>query len=332
VKLTEVDREDGEQEDALDPELPIIDAHHHLWPPGFVIPYDIAALRADLDRGHKVVATVFVECMTSYRSEGDEALRPVGETEFVVRDCPARSGAGTAVAGGVVAWADLTHPEEVARTLDGHLEAGQGRFRGIRFNVVWHERHAKHAGREVPRHILLDEGYRKGLREVERRGLTYDVWLFHEQLPELADTVDAFPELTFIVDHLGGPVPEEPTAECRAAIFDDWRRMLGDVARRPNTVLKIGGVGMPVYGFGFNGSHRPRSTDLAETWRPYVESAIELFGPDRCMFESNFPIDKQSFSYDSLWNAFKLLTATYSAEERAMLFGGTARRVYSLDA
>ena len=327
MKLTEVDREDAELEDALDPELPIVDAHHHLWPPGYFIPYDVTALGADLGRGHNVVATVFVECMTSYRKDGDEALRPVGETEFVVRDCPSPSG----VAAAIVAWADLTRPEEVARTLEGHLEAGQGRFRGIRFNVVWHERHAKHAGREVPRHILLDEGYRRGLREVERRGLTYDVWLFHEQLPELADTVDAFPELTFIVNHLGGPVPDEPTAAGRAAMFDDWRRMLGDVARRPNTVLKIGGVGMPVYGFGFDGADRPRSTDLAEAWRPYVEAAIELFGPNRCILESNFPVDKQSFSYDSLWNAFKLLTAAYSAEEREMLFAGTARRVYVLE-
>ena len=207
MKLTEVDREDGKPEEVVDPDLPIVDAHHHLWPPGYFIPYDVTALGADLGRGHNVVATVFVECMTSYRKDGDEALRPVGETEFVVRDCASPSR----VAAGIVAWADLTHPEEVARTLEGHLEAGQGRFRGIRFNVVWHERHARHAGREVPRHILLDESYRKGLREVERRGLTYDVWLFHEQLPELADTVDAFPELTFIVDHLGGPVPEEPT-------------------------------------------------------------------------------------------------------------------------
>ena len=327
MKITEVDREDAQPEEVLDPDLPIVDAHHHLWPPGFVVPYDITALGADVARGHNVVATVFVECTTSYRKDGDEALRPVGETEFVVGECTASSG----VAAAIVGWADLTRPDDVGRTLDGHLEAGLGRFRGIRFNVVCGEEHAKHAGRVAPRHILLDDGYRSGLREVERRGLTYDVWLFHDQLPELADTVDAFPELTFIVNHLGGPAPDEPTAAGRAAMFDDWRRMLGDVARRPNTVLKVGGVGMPVYGFGFDRATRPSSTELAEAWRPYVDAAIELFGPDRCMFESNFPVDKQSFSYDSLWNTFKRLTATYSAEERELLFAGTARRVYSLD-
>jgi L-fuconolactonase len=332
MNLTEVDREDAPQEDVLDPTLAIVDPHHHLWPTGYRIPYDAAALHADLGRGHDVAATVFVECMTSFRPDGDEALRPVGETDFVVRDCPNEAtGVAKRVAAGIVGWADLTRPEEVGRTLDGHLEAGEGRFRGIRFNVVWHERHAHHAGREVPRHFLLDEGYRRGLREVERRGLTYDVWLFHAQLPELADTIDAFSDLTFVIDHLGGPVPDDPTPESRASIFDEWRRNLADVARRPNAVLKVGGVGMPVYGFGFEGSTRPRSTELADAWRPYVHTAIELFGPERCMFESNFPVDKQSFSYDALWNAFKLLTAEVSGDERALLFSGTARRIYKLD-
>ncbi len=333
MNLTEVDREDAAPEDVLEPELPIVDPHHHLWPTGYRIPYDSAALHADLGRGHNVEATVFVECMTSFRPDGDEALRPVGETEFVLRDCPTdTTDGGTRVAAGIVGWADLTRPDDVGRTLDGHLEAGPDRFKGVRFNVVWHERHAHHAGREVPRHFLLDDGYRRGLREVERRGLTYDVWLFHAQLPELADTLDAFPDLTFVVDHLGGPVPDDPTPESRAAIFDEWRRNLADIARRPNAVLKVGGVGMPVYGFGFDGSTRPHSTELAAAWKPYVDTAIELFGTDRCMFESNFPVDKQSFSYDALWNAFKLLTATYSADERALLFSGTARRVYELDA
>ena len=178
--------------------------------------------------------------------------------------------------------------------------------------------------------MLLDGRYRAGLREVARRGLTYDIWLYHPQLPELATTLDAVPELTFIVNHLGGPVPDEATPEARAEIFGDWQRNLIDIARRPNVVLKIGGIGMPVYGFGYPGTGRPGSTALADAWRPSVEAAIEAFGAERCMFESNFPVDKQSFSYDSLWNAFKMLTTGYSPDERALLFAGTARRVYRL--
>jgi predicted TIM-barrel fold metal-dependent hydrolase len=334
MKLHEVDRDEGAREEILDPELPIIDAHHHLWPSGYWIPYDRTALQVDLDRGHRVTATVFVECMTSFADDADPALRPVGETRFVVADT-SDSGAGTddtRVAAGIVAWADLMQPTAAARTLDAHIEAGEGRLRGVRFNVVWHDVHstAAHAGRVTTPHMLFDDRYRAGLREVARRNLTYDVWLFHPQLPELADTLDAVPELTFVLDHLGGPVPDEATPASRAAIFAAWRQGLAEVARRPNVVLKIGGVGMPIYGFGFQDAERPGSALLADAWRPYVEAAIETFGPDRCMFESNFPVDKQSFSYDSLWNAFKRLTAGYSADERTALFSGTASQVYGL--
>lgn len=326
MQLTETDREDAPQEEPLDPDLPIVDPHHHLWPSGSRIPYDAAAMTADLGRGHRVEATVFVECMTSFRPDGDEALRPVGETEFVVA-----ATAGAPIAAGIVGWADLMQGASVGRTLDGHLEAGDGRFRGVRFNVVWHDLHSStaHAGRATVPHMLLDPGYRAGLREVARRDLTYDVWLYHPQLLELADAVDASPpELTVVVDHLGGPVPDESTPAARAAVFDDWRRDLAELAKRPNVVLKIGGVGMPVYGFAFD--ERPSSDLLAEAWRPYVEAAVAAFGAERCMFESNFPVDKQGFSYDALWNAFKLLTAGWSADERTSLFSATARRVYRL--
>ncbi len=332
MNLTEVDQEDAPLEDVLDPELPIVDPHHHLWPTGYRIPYDSAALHADLGRGHNVEATVFVECMTSFRPDGDEALRPVGETEFVLRDCPTDApGGGTRVAAGIVGWADLTRPDGVARTLDAHLEAGQGRFKGIRFNVVWHERHAHHAGERCRATSSSTRATGGGCARSSVAASPTTSGCSTRSSPSSPTPSTAFPELTFVVDHLGGPVPDDPTPESRAAIFDEWRRNLADIARRPNAVLKVGGVGMPVYGFGFDGSTRPRSTELAETWKPYVQVAIELFGADRCMFESNFPVDKQSFSYDALWNAFKLLTAAYSADERALLFSETARRVYKLD-
>jgi len=334
MKLSEVDRDDGSLEEILEPDLPIVDAHHHLWPSGYWIPYDRAALARDLGRGHNITATIFVECMTSFTDDADPALRPVGETQFVVENT-SEVGADTSdtrIAAGIVAWADLMQPAEAARTLDGHIEAGQGRLRGVRFNVVWHDVHSTvaHAGRATTPHMLSDDRYRAGLREVARRDLTYDVWLYHQQLSELAETLDAVPELTFVLDHLGGPVPDGATPASRSAIFDDWRDGLAEVARRPNVVLKVGGVGMPVYGFGFQDVERPGFAALADAWRPYVDVAMETFGPDRCMFESNFPIDKQSFGYDSLWNAFKLLTADYSPDERAALFSGTATRVYGL--
>jgi L-fuconolactonase len=334
VRLDETDQDDGPIENILDPDLPIVDAHHHLWPSGYWIPYDLDAMARDLGRGHHVSATVFVECMTSFRTGGDTALHPVGETEFIVSATPVE-GAGpsnTRVAAGIVGWADLMNPVAAGRTLDGHIEAGAGRFRGVRFNVVWHDAHssAAHAGRATVPHMLLDDRYRAGLREVARRDLTYDVWLYHPQLGELAQTLDAVPELTFVLNHLGGPVPDSATPAARSAIFDGWRQGLVEVAKRPNVVLKIGGVGMPIYGLSSPGAGRPDSTALADLWRPYIDAAIEAFGPERCMFESNFPVDKQGFSYDVLWNAFKRATVGYSADERSMLFSGNATRVYRL--
>jgi L-fuconolactonase len=329
VKLDEVDREDATVEVPLDPMLPIVDAHHHLWPPGYRIPYDLAAMAADVQRVPNIEASIFVECMTSFRPSGDVALQPIGETEFIVSTTATSDT--PAIAAGIVGWADLMEPDEVARTLEGHIEVGKGRFRGVRFNVVWHERvSSSHAGRTTTPHMLLDDGLRRSLRAVASRGLSYDVWLYHPQLIELALTLDAVPELTCIVNHLGGPVPDDNTPKGRSAMFESWRHGLIELARRPNVFLKIGGVGMPVYGFGFEGDTRPSSAVLAEAWRPYVDVAIEAFGPDRCLLESNFPVDKQSFSYDSLWNAFKLLTKNHSADERAALFAGTARRAYRL--
>jgi predicted TIM-barrel fold metal-dependent hydrolase len=329
VKLAECGFEPAVVEETIEPKLPIVDPHHHLWPSGYWIPYDRSAFQKDLSRGHHIISTVFVECGAAYRTEGDPALRPVGETEFVTRACPEHES--PALAAGIVAWADLTQPAEAARTLDAHLEAAGSRLCGVRHNVVWHPQPGFVEGPVFPRHLLLDDRFRLGLGEISRRELPYDVWLFHEQLPELAATADALPDLVFVVDHLGGPVPDEAIPHLRSEIFLRWRSLLAEVARRPNVVVKIGGMGMPKYGFGFErGSDRPSSEELAKAWSPYVETAIEAFGTARCMLESNFPVDKQSLSYDALWNAFKVITAAMSKGEQTDLFSATAQRVYGL--
>jgi predicted TIM-barrel fold metal-dependent hydrolase len=234
------------------------------------------------------------------------------------------------VGAGIVGWADLRNPSIAARTLDAHIEAGRGRFSGVRHNVLWHKHESLVGPRKFPRHLLLDTTFRAGLREVARRRLTYDVWMFHEQLPELAATAAAFPDLTIILDHLGGPVTHVATPKARKEVFDQWRSHLPELARRPNIYLKIGGLGMHQFGFEKQ-APRPRSSELAPLWQPYVDAAINAFGPERCMFESNFPVDKHSFAYDTLWNTFKTLTINYSTRERGALFRGTASRVYKLN-
>ncbi len=328
MKLSGFEPDDELADPILDPALPIIDAHHHLWPSGAHIPYDLADFGEDLASGHNIVGTVFVECMTGYRQDGEAALRPVGETEFAVGE----AGGVHGVAAGIVGYADLTDPRVAARTLDGHIAAGQGRFSGVRHNVVWHEREELIGARRRPPGLLLEPAFRESLAEVARRGLTYDVWLFHGQLAELAATADALPELVIIANHMGGPVTHLATPGGRAEVFGPWREALIDLARRPNVRLKLGGMGMTNYAFGFEQRPtRPTSAELAAAWEPYIDVAVNAFGADRCMFESNFPVDKQSFSYRALWNAFKRLAAACSIDEKASLFSETARRVYKID-
>jgi predicted TIM-barrel fold metal-dependent hydrolase len=327
MELTAVSGEPAPAESILEPDLRIVDPHVHLWPSGFFVPYDVDAVTADLHRGHRVDATVFVECSAAYRSDGDPALRPVGETEFVVEHTP-----GTLeprVAAGVVGWADLLEPS-VARVLDAHVEAGDGRFRGVRDIVAWRQGEDHALGRPARPHVLVSDDYLRGLGALAERNLTFDVWAFFDQLPELCGLLDGLPGLTVVVDHLGGPVPFDGTPDGSLETFRAWRVALAEVAKRPNTLLKVGGLGMPVHRL-LAGDERPSSDVVAEIWRPYVEAAIELFGPHRCMFESNFPIDKQSLSYDAVWNAFKLVSADWSPSERAAVFAETAASTYGLN-
>lgn len=320
---------DEPAEDVIEPDVPVIDAHHHLWPVESPIStYPIEDFRDEIAKGgHNVVATVFAECMASYRGEGDEARQPVGETDYVIASCPEPGG----LAAGIVGFADLRQPKLAARTLDAHIEAGQGRFSGVRHNAVWDPAEEKFAlgPRKFPRHLLLDAMFRQGLAEVARRGLTYDVWMFHHQLDDLAQTADAFPDLTIVLDHMGGPIAPEGKTERRGEVLAQWGPALREIARRPNVHLKIGGMGMAHFGFGFD-RERPSGAELAALWRPYFDIAIDAFGPARCMAESNFPPDRNGYSYRTFWNAMKLLLRGYSPDERHDMFFGTASRVYRL--
>jgi len=329
------DGEDGPAEEILDPELPIIDAHHHLWPtdsPIASFPLE-DFLRQDVLTRHNIVATVFAECMAAYRPDGDEALRPVGETEFVVSSCPL-GGSGPQVAAGIVGFAQLRDPSAAARALDAHIEAGQGRFRGVRHNVYWHAQQDQltTGPRTFPRHLLLDDRFRAGLREVDSRGLSYDVYLYSDQLPDLAETADALPGLQFVLCHLGGPVTVDRSPQGRQEVFDRWRVNMAEVGKRPNIALKVGGLGLHHFGFGYERmEQRPSGELLARLWRDYFDVAVDAFGPARCIAESNFPPDKHGFSYAAFWNALKILSSGFSQEERDSLFHGAASRIYRLD-
>ncbi len=319
---------DAVTEDVIDPDVAVIDPHHHLWPAGEGMAYGLADLEADLGSGHRVLDTVFVECGAAYH-RGPDPLAPVAETAFVAGEA-ARSE--RQVMGGIVAHADLRRPE-LAGILDAHDDAGAGRLRGIRHSGA----HALHPevltipGR-APIGLYGDPAFVAGVRALGDRGLTYDTWHYHYQLQEFAALARNTPETLLVLDHFGTPLGVGPYASQREHIFEQWKTDITEVARSENVVAKIGGLAMPDNGFGWDASPQPPTSDdfLAAQSRYYLH-AIEAFGPQRCMFESNFPVDRRSLSYRTLWNAFKKLAAPFSPDERDAMLRGTAARVYRLD-
>ena len=322
-------------EAALEPELPVIDPHHHLWDAPQRGEYLLPEFLADAGGGHTIVSSVFLECRSMFRADGPEAMKPVGEVEFVngIAAMAASGGYGkTRVCEAIVGWADLMLGAKVRDVLEALIAAGNGRFRGTRYGTSYDEGVAgKYVSRPIPQYRLLDPRFREGFAELGKLGLTFDSWHFHPQLPDLVDLARAFPDQTIIVDHVGGVLGVGQYAGKNAEIMPVWRKSIGDLAACPNVNIKLGGLGMTSFGFGFHERDAPPSSEeLAATWRPYIEPCIEAFGVNRCMFESNFPHDKQSYGYTELWNAFKRITAGFSAGEKTALYSGTAARVYRM--
>jgi predicted TIM-barrel fold metal-dependent hydrolase len=340
----------------LEPELPIIDPHHHLWDwpaallaniptphHGFstvilrAMHYLLPELLNDTNSGHNIRATVFMECGSMYRADAADAFKSIGETEFVngiAAMCASGRYGDIRACAGIVGHVDLIAGAAVSEALEGHLKAGGGRFRGIRHAAGWQDRtpevHNSHT--DPPPHLYRDHAkFREGFAVLGRMGLCFDAWLYHPQIGDLIDLARAFPNQRIVLDHLGGPLGLGWYADKRAEILAQWRRDMAELARAPNVFMKLGGVGMRLNGFAFHRRERPPSSqELADAWRPYIETCIAAFGPERCMFESNFPVDKISGSYATYWNAFKRLAAGASAGEKALLFRDTARRFYRL--
>jgi predicted TIM-barrel fold metal-dependent hydrolase len=322
------------REDIIDAALPIIDPHHHLWDRAGNR-YFLFDLLRDIDSGHNIRATVAVEAGAMYRRDAVAELRPVGEIEFL-NGVAAISASGEygecRVCAGLVGHADLLRGERVVPVLEAQIRAGGGRLRGVRFISVWHpDRTARASLASAPPHVLADTKFRLGFAQLAPLGLSFDAWLYHTQLSELTDLARAFPETTLILNHVGGAIGIGPYVGKRDQVFSEWSASMRELARCPNVHVKLGGLGMRLFGFDFADHERPRSSEvLAEGWRPYVEACIETFGAERCMFESNFPVDKGSCSYAVLWNAFKRIAARYSDAEKRWLFSGTASKVYRL--
>lgn len=341
------------REAILEPDLPIIDPHHHLWdrralvatlPPvkhGFenvvrrVPRYLLDELLADTGSGHKVIGTVYVECGAMYRADGPAELKPVGETEFV-NGVAAMAASGvygqTLACAGIVGHADLTRGAQAREVLEAHLAAGGGRFRGIRQSASY-DPDPQVLGPLVRQGegLYQQANFREGFAQLAPLGLSFDAWMLEPQLPDLIDLARAFPETSIILDHVGTPLGVASYAGRREERFAIWRDNIRELAKSPNVTVKVGGLAMVFPGFPSLMADPPApSEQLAAEWKPYVETCIEAFGAERCMFESNFPVDILSCDYEVLWNAFKRLASGASTDEKAALFAGTARRVYRL--
>ncbi len=319
----------------MEPERPILDPHHHLWerPGGRYLFHD---LLEDVNSGHNIVATIYIQCGAMHRKDGPRELATVGEVEFAVGAASmADSGhyGPTRICAGIVGNANLMLGAEVARVLDALIEAGNGRLVGIRCPMAKSDDPAIIGSVVIPPDGMMREGaVAAGVREMGRKGLVLDTWSFQSQLDDLLVLVDRAPDTTIVVDHVGGVTGIASYAGRREELFPVWREKMAALAARPNTRVKLGGLAMHSVGFGFETwDLPPTSEDLAAAWRPYIETCIDLWGVDRAMFESNFPVDKGQVSYTNMWNAFFRLSAGASEEEKDKLFRRTAATTYGLD-
>ena len=321
-------------EPIVDPECQICDPHHHLWDnPGSR--YLLNEFLEDISGGHKITSTLFVECGSKYRADGPETLRPVGEVEFVngIASMSASGAYGAIrVAAGIVGFADLSLGTDVEATLRAQIQAGGGRFKGIRHATAWHpDARVRNAHSKPTEHLMREASFRQGLETLGKLGLTFDAWIYHRQLPEFIDLARSVPGTTLVLDHFGGPLGIGPYKDRLDEVFDTWSEAIAPLADCANVYCKLGGINMKVNGYNWHKRPIPPSSDeLVEATQRYYHRAIEVLGAERCMFESNFPMDRESCSYTVLWNAFKKIAASYSTAERQALLLDTAARCYNL--
>ena len=328
------------QEEILEPDMEIIDPHHHLWhgpqdPPGVKGSYRylLQDLWRDTSSGHNIKKTVFIDCGQEYRSEGPEEFKPIGETEFVVQIAKqAQEDSTQAQIAGIIGHANMMLGTSVKEVLELHAEKGEGLFRGIRHAGGWDEdERVKNAHSHPTPHIYLEDKFQQGLQMLASMGMVFDTWHYHNQIRDLTELAKNLPELVIIHDHFGGPLGIGPYKGKRDEIFDQWQEDIYELSQCGNVYSKLGGLAMPVNGWDWHKRDVPASSDeiVSEQGKYYLYT-LKCFGSERCMFESNFPVDKQSISYHVIWNAYKKLVKNFSDVEKSNLFYKTAEKVYKL--
>ena len=323
------------KEEIIDPKLPIIDPHHHLWNGdnqlAGTFPYLIENLNEDTFSGHNIVGTIFMECAQGYYSDGEEKYKPVGETEFVVnliKDSKKLPESTNII--GIIGFADLMFGSEVRGVLNKHILKGEGLFRGIRHAAGWDKNNEIHNSHSNPiENIYHNKNFMKGAEELINLNLTFDAWHYHHQITDLSIFSKKYPELSIIHDHFGGPLGVGPYEGKRQEIFKKWKDDISLLSESKNVYAKLGGLAMPVNGWNFHKQDKPASSEqIVDMHHEYYLHTIDCFGVDRCMFESNFPVDRRSISYHVLWNAFKKMVSDYSDEDKNKLFFKNAKDIY----
>ncbi len=320
-------------EEAIDPHREIVDPHHHFYDGGFLT-YLAADHLVNITGSHNITKTVFVETAACYDMALPEHMQPVGETAFAVSQADVIDASDGPPLAGIVAFADLTLGDALEEVLDAHEATSSGRLRGIRHTTGIDRSSEVPQGHGNPSHQMMGTNqFRAGLRTLVERDLSFDAWLYHPQLLEVAELAAAMPELRVVVGHLGAPLGVGPYRDIRDQVWADWRSSMQVVAAQPNAVVKVGGIGMDfLFGMGWADLPvPPGSEEVATHWSDAVRFCIDAFGPDRCMFESNYPVDRETLTYPVLWNAFQIMADGYSDAEQDDLFSGTATRVYRLD-
>ena len=321
------------QEKIIEPDRRIIDSHHHLWRTGLV--YQVEDLWRDTESGHNIEKTVFVDCCAEYRTDGPEHLMCLGETEFVVEQAKLSEAGrnGEAVIAAIVSRANLALGDPVAEILDQHIELGQGRFRGIRLPAARDPNpDTLMFSPQAQEGLYSSPSFRRGMKALGDRGLSFDAWHFHHQNQDFLAMAHAVPATQIVLDHFGSPLGVGSYADKREEIFEQWKKDIEEISRCDNVVAKLGGLSMPDSGFGWDKRETaPSSDEFVNAQRRYFLHTIECFGPDRCMFQSNFPVDKLSIAYPVLYNGMKKIVADFSEDEKDMMFYGTAARIYGID-
>ena len=331
---------DRVQEEILEPDLPIIDPHHHLWhgpeqkeSDNNPYRYLLEDLWNDTGSGHNIKKTVFIDCGQEYYNDGPDAFKPVGETEFVVEIAKqAQSNPANAQISGIIGHVDMMLGDSSREVLEAHNEKGEGLFRGIRHSGGWDADEAvRNAHSEPTQHIYFEDKFQRGLEQLVDLNMVFDTWHYHNQIKDLTILAKALPSLQIVHDHFGGPLGIGPYEGRQKDIFGQWKDDILELSECPNVYSKLGGLAMPVNGWDWHKNDSPASSDeLVEAHKEYYSHTISAFGVKRCMFESNFPVDKQSISYHVLWNAFKKMSLGFNDDEKNYLFYKTAKDFYSL--